>query len=184
MSRTVESSPTGAVTLGGLTARTMVVHSVTYLVVGIVALNLFDYGARFGEGGLSFLRKTDDPLVMAGPLFQPIRGILFGIAFYLLRDSWLGKKNGWLVLWLTLVLIGILSTFGPSLGSVEGMVYTTAPLDLQLLGLSEVLLQALLLASITAYWVAHREKRWLSWTLGVAFGLSLVLPTLGLLFGG
>ena len=63
-------------------AKTIVVHTVTYFIVGVIVFNLFDYPARFAEPGVSSLmRPTDDPLVTAGVLFQPIRGILVGIVF-------------------------------------------------------------------------------------------------------
>ena len=120
---------------------------------------------------------------MAGPLFQPIRGLLFAIAFYPLRTVLFGRKNGWLAMWLVLVMVGILSTFGPSPGSVEGMIYTVFPIRLQFFGMSEVLLQSLLLSVILCHWVNQPEKRWLNWGLGMAFVFVLLLPTLGLLLG-
>ena len=93
------------------------------------------------------------------------------------------RKFGWLVMWTTLVTVGILSTFGPSPGSVEGMVYTVFPIPLQLIGMVEVLAQSLLLSVILCYWVNHPEKRWLTWLLGIAFFLVILLPTMGLLMG-
>ena len=41
----------------------------------------------------------------------------------------------------------------------------------------------LLLAVVLFFWVSHPEKRWLRWTMGIAFGLVLALPALGLLVG-
>jgi hypothetical protein len=86
-------------------------------------------------------------------------------------------------MWLVLVMVGILSAFGPSPGSVEGLIYTVFPIRLQLIGMSEVLSQSLLLSIILCYWVNHTEKRWLNWLLGVAFVLVLSLSTIGLLLG-
>ena len=37
------------------------------------------------------MRRKDDPVLMAGPLFQPIRGVLFGVVFYLLRREYFGR---------------------------------------------------------------------------------------------
>ena len=180
----ISSKAAAVSTFWGIALRTAVVHTITYFVVGLLAFTIFDYSTRFAEAGLSsFLRQTDDPLVMAGPLFQPIRGVLFGLAFYLLRDAWFGKKNGWLTLWIVLVVVGIFSTFGPSPGSLEGLIYTTVPTSFQLLGLIEVLVQSLLLSVVLFYWLNHSEKRWLTWALGVAFMIALALPALGLLVG-
>ena len=123
-------------------------------------------------------------MVLAGPLFQPIRGVLFGVVFYLLRDSCLGMKNGWVTMWIVLVVVGILSTFGAAPGSVERLIYTTIPVSFQLGGgLLEVLVQALLLSFGVFYWVTHPDKRWLTWGFGVVFVIVLALPALGLLVG-
>jgi hypothetical protein len=164
--------------------KTIVTHTVTYFIMGLIASTVLEYGRLYAETSLNLLmRQISDPLVMAGPLFQPIRGALFGVVFFLLRDTLFGRKNGWLVTWITLVVIGILSPFGPSPGSIEGMIYTTLPMELHLTGLPEVLLQALILAALLYYWVNHPEKKWLNWVMGIVFVLMLLLPTLGLLVG-
>ena len=127
------------------------------------------------------MRPTDDLLVTAGPLFQPIRGVLFGLVFYLLRDVLFGKRNGWLIMWAVLVVVGIFSTFGPSPGSVEGLIYTTVPIGGHLFGLIEVLVQSLLLSFVMFYWVNHPDKRWITWVSVVIFVIAMLLPILGLL---
>jgi hypothetical protein len=164
--------------------KTMVTHTVTYFIMGLIASTVLEYGRLYAETSLNLLmRQISDPLVMAGPLFQPIRGALFGVVFFLLRDTLFGRKNGWLVMWITLVVVGILSPFGPSPGSIEGMIYTTLPMELHLTGLPEVLLQALILSALLFYWVNHPQKKWLNWVMGIVFVLMLLLPTLGLLVG-
>ena len=169
-------------TLWGIIARTTVVHTLTYFAVGLIAFSLFNYSARFADPALSSLmRPTDDPLVQAGVLFQPIRGVLFGLVFYLLRDVLFRQKNGWLVTWITLVVIGIYSTFGIAPGSIEGLIYTKISFDGLWGGGIEVLFQSFLLSVLTYYWVNHSEKKWLSWLLVVLFFIALLLPALGLL---
>jgi hypothetical protein len=163
-------------------AKTAVIHTLTYFAVGLVAFNLFDYSARLADPALSSLmRQTDDPLVQAGVLFQPIRGVLFGLVFYLLRDVLFRQKNGWLITWITLVVVGILSTFAPASGSIEGLIYTRSAFMGLWGGLVEVLSQSFLLSVLTYYWVNHPEKRWLNWVLGTLFFIALILPALGLL---
>lgn len=100
---------------------------------------------------------------MAGSLFQPTPGLLFAVVFYLLREVFFGRENGWLILWLVLVVVGIFSTFGPTPSSIEGLVYTNLPLWSHYFGLPEVLLQLLLLSVILFYWVNHPERRRLNW---------------------
>jgi hypothetical protein len=168
-------------TLWGVVARSTVAHTVTYFAVGLAAFSLFDYATSLADPALSSLmRPADDPLVQAGVLFQPIRGILFGLVFYLLREVVFVHKRGWLITWFTLVVIGILSTFGPAPGSIEGLIYTKASFGGLWGGGIEVLTQSGLFAALTCYWVNHPEKRWLNWVLGVLFVLALILPGLGL----
>jgi len=169
-------------TLWGIIAKTAVVHTLTYFAVGLIAFSLFNYSARFADPALSSLmRQTDDPLVQAGVLFQPIRGVLFGLVFYLLRDVLFRQKNGWLITWITLVVIGIISTFGTAPGSIEGLIYTRLAFMGLWGGLVEVLSQSFLLSVLIYYWVNHPEKRWLNWVLGILFLIALILPALGLL---
>lgn len=172
------------VTLPSLGLKTVATHTVTYFVAGVLAYTLGGYAETFSEPPLSYLmRPTSDPLVVAGPLFQPIRGVIFALAFYPLRSVLFGTKRGWLILWWLLIALGMLSTFGPAPGSVEGLVYTIiAPMS-QILGLWEVLLQSFLFSAVLCYWVNHPGKRWLDWTLGVVFFVIVALSVMGLLFG-
>jgi hypothetical protein len=172
----------GEVSFVTLAAKTVTVHTVTYSLVGFLAFTVLDYGRLFAEPPLKVvMRQADDAWVMAGPLLQPVRGLLFAVAFYPLREVLFSRKGGWLVLWLELVILGILSPFGASPGSVEGMIYTTWPVWSQVIGLPEVLLQSLLLSVVLCYWVRHPEQKWLSWTLGILLFLVLLLPAFGLL---
>jgi hypothetical protein len=170
--------------LTSITLKTAIVHTVAYFLMGLIALSLFDYAGRFADPTVAnFMRQTNDPLVASGPLFQIVRGLLFGIAFYPLREIVFARKNGWLVLWLVLVVVGILSPFGAAPSSIEGMIYTILPISFHLIGLPEVVLQALLLAFLSHYWINHPEKKWLNWVFGIAFTLVLLLSTLGVLAG-
>lgn len=163
-----------------LAAKTAVCHTLTYVFMGVLASYFLNYAADFARPD-SGMRHINDPLVMAGPLFQPIRGLVFALVFYPLRGCLFGKKNGWLLMAWILIALGILSTFGPAWGSIEGMIYTTMPIRLQLRGWLEVLPQAVLLSALLCYWVNHPEKKWLTWLLGVIFCLVIAMLVLGLL---
>jgi hypothetical protein len=163
----------------GLVAKTIVVHTLTYFLMGILAFNFLNYAEAFASPTLAcWMRPTDDPMVMAGVLFQPLRGLIFALAFYPLRETLFGRRDGWLITWWLLVALGILSTFGPAPGSVEGMVFTVIPISVR--GYAEVVPQALLLSAGLYYWVKYSDQRWLNWIMGIAFFLALVLPILGL----
>ena len=171
-------------TMLSIVIKTTTTHTITYTLMGLLASTLLDYRAMFTAAGLNCLmRSFDDPLLVAAPLYQPLRGALFGFIFYLLRQSFFGPKRGWLVMWATLVGLGILGTFGPAPGSLEGLFFTVVPVWAQVRGLPEVLLQSLLLSGALHYWVNTPEKRWLNWAAGLGFVLLLALPVIGLLVG-
>jgi hypothetical protein len=167
-----------------LAIMTIVVHTVTYFLVGILALWLLDYAEFFGRPDMvGTMRPTTHPLVMAGPLFQPLRGFVFALAIYPMREIVFARPRGWLVLWGIFVALGIVSTFGPAPGSIEGLIYTVISVPHQLLGLVEVVVQALLLSFGVVYWVNHSEKRWLNRLMFVVFVVVILLPLAGLLAG-
>ena len=165
-----------------LAARTVVVHTLTYIVVGAIAAAVLGYKDLFALPELScFMRPIGDRWVMAGPLFQPLRGMLFASVFFILRERLFLQDRGWLAMWWILVAIGVFSTFGPAPASVEGLVYTRVPWPAQVRGLPEVLVQSLLLSSVLYVWVRNPNRRWLSWVLGAMFVLAMAMVTLGLL---
>jgi hypothetical protein len=168
--------------LSSICIKAILVHTVTYFVIGVISFTVFDYSAKYADPMLgNYMRQTNHPLVAAGTLFQVLRGFLFGLVFYWLREIVFTRKNGWLVLWLTLLIVGVISPFGPSPSSIEGMLYTTVPLNFHLIGLPEVAVQSLLLAFFTHYWVRHPEKKWLGWLFGIAFFVALLMAVMGIL---
>jgi len=162
-----------------LAAKTSVCHTLTYFFIGALAAHFLNYAESMARPD-SGMRHMTDPLVIAGPLFQPLRGLVFALVFYPLRGCLFGKKNGWLLMAWMLIALGILSTFGPVPGSMEGMVYTTVPIRSQLTGWLEIVTQAILLSALLCYWVNHPEKKWLNWLLGILFFIAMCLPILAL----
>jgi hypothetical protein len=175
---------TNRLTPASIILKTIVTHTVTYFLIGVISFLLLDYTARYAAETVNqFMRQTSDPIVMAGPLFQPVRGLIFGIVIYLLRKTIFQRRNGWLILWVTLVAIGIFSTYGAAPGSIEGLIYTTLPFSFHLNGLPETLIQSLVFSVLLIYWVNHPEKTWLTWLMGILFFIVLLLPALGLMAG-
>lgn len=163
-----------------LFAKTAAAHTITYMLMGILASTAMHYREEFAKPEVAcYMRQWSDPWVMAGPLFQPLRGLVFALAFYPIRSALFGRKRGWLVMWWLLVALGILGTFGPAPASLEGFVYTTWPVLGQMRGWLEVVPQALLLSLILCYWV-ERPRKWMNWTLGIIFAVAMALPLLGL----
>jgi hypothetical protein len=174
----------GNLTLSSISLKTMLVHTVTYFVIGLISSTAFNYAARYADPLLgNYMRQVSHPLVAAGPLLQVFRGLLFGLVFYLMRELYFKHKNGWLPVWVILLMVGVISTFGPSPSSIEGMIYTNVPLYFHFIGLPEVAVQSFLLAYLTHYWVTHPEKKWLRWVFGILFALVIIMSTLGILAG-
>ena len=134
-------------------------HTITYIVCGMVAYSLFNYGAYTESLGFRPMEEINFGAVLIG---QIVRGILFGLVIWWIRDSIVGKKLGWLKLWSILVILGIFTTYGPNMGSIEGMIY----LDLSsykdvpisgLLSLLEITMQPLLFSVIVTF---QRKKKY------------------------
>jgi hypothetical protein len=136
-------------------------HMVTYLVAGIFASTLLNYKDFFMKTMLSsFMRPIDSPWVAAGPSLQVIRGLLFALILWPIRNTFLEAKKGWLKLWLLLIGLAILGTAGPSPGSLEGIIYTKLPIQYHLWGLPEVIIQTMLFSLAIVYWYKKPIRVW------------------------
>jgi hypothetical protein len=58
-----------------LALKSIIVHTITYRFMEILAFNFFLLCLNI------YSTKTSDPLVMARPLFQPIRGLIFALLY-------------------------------------------------------------------------------------------------------
>jgi hypothetical protein len=162
--------------------KTTLAHTVTYFLIGLLSFLFLDYSARYADPAVAVaLRQSDHPLVTAGPIFQVLRGFLFGIAFYALRDVIFPKRRGWLTLWLVLLIVGIFSPFSSAPGSIEGVVYSTLPIWFHILSLPELIIQSFLLAFLAYYLVNHPENRWMGNLFGTLFVIIVLLALLGIL---
>ena len=162
-----------------LAAKTAVCHTITYVFMGLLASHFLNYAELFARP-CSGMRLISDPLVMAGPLFQPLRGVLFALVFFPFRERLFGHKHGWLLMGWMLIALGILGTFAAPAGSMEGFIYTTVPVLQQLRGYLEIVPQALLLSALLCYWVNHPGKKWLTWLLSVVFCLMMAMSVMAL----
>ena len=94
----------------------------------------------------------DSSWVLAGPLLQPLRGLIFAVALWPLRDALLSMERGWLAIWGLFVGFAILGTAAAAPGSVEGMIYTTLPLRIHWSGSPEIYGQTLAYAWLLFHW--------------------------------
>jgi hypothetical protein len=163
-----------------LAAKTVVCHTITYLIMGALAYHFLHY-ADFINKPDSGMRPVTNIWVILGAPLQVFRGILFASVFYPFRERLFGKRDGWLLMAWMLIGVGILGTFAAPAGSLEGLIYTTTPFLIQMRGYLEIVTQALLMSTLLCFWVNHPEKKWLSWTLSVGYVIAIGLPLLGIL---
>ena len=136
-------------------------HMVTYFVAGLLAYTLLDYATAFqSEHMACWMRPTTSKWVALGPGLQWIRGFIFALVLYPFRHVFLEGGRGWLKLWGLLLGLGILSTYGPAPGSVEGLLYTTIPPLQQVKGLSEVVGQSLAFSILLVAWYRRPHRAW------------------------
>ncbi len=121
------------------------VHIITYLICGLVFSQLFNYEELFNLGNTKyFMREAYGLSSLIGPIFQIVRGILFGFILLLIKDSFLEKPYGWLKLWAVVAGLGIICTPGAAPASMEGIIYSQLPLEFHLKVAPELLIQTLL----------------------------------------
>lgn len=135
--------------------RVILIHFLTYTVFGLVMSNLLNYEELFQREIIRDFMLPIDSHTLLGVAVQPIRGFLFALALWPLRELFIEKKRGWLIVWSLFLVFGILSTTGAAPSSIEGALYSKLPLWYHLIGLPEISLQTLTFSYILVYW----EKR-------------------------
>lgn len=134
------------------------VHVLTYMICGIMAMFLFNYSSSISELGM---RDTHSLIVGLAPLFQIIRGCLFGLVFWLIKDTWMSRKNGWIIMWLLILILGVFNTPATSPGSIEYFIYyEIAPGTwmIELKGMIEILIQTFLFSILSFHFSKPRIK--------------------------
>lgn len=136
-----------------------IIHIVTYVVCGMLSMMLFDYQSSVEQIGM---RDTNSLIVMLAPLFQIFRGFLFGIVLWIIRDVFLSKKNGWLMIWIIILILGVFNTPATAPCSIEYFIYcepVSGTLKITFGGLIEILIQTCLFSIASFYAIKHGEKR-------------------------
>lgn len=126
-----------------------IIHIITYVACGIIFMTLFDYQSTLSQAGM---RDTNSLIVGLAPAFQILRGVLFGIVLWLLRNSFMHSKYGWLIIWMMIVIVGIFNTPSTAPGSIEYFIYyepVGEPWNLEIGGMIEILTQTFLFSVIS-----------------------------------
>lgn len=135
-----------------------IIHLITYVACGILFMQIFDYQSTLGAAGM---RDTNSLIVGLAPLFQIFRGLLFGIVLWIIRDSFINNKYGWLIIWFIIIIVGIFNTPATSPGSIEYFIYyepSNEPWNLEVGGMLEVLTQTFIFSALSFVAVKPRIK--------------------------
>ena len=159
-----------------------VIHTLTYIVFGILFSNMFDYSSVYSNDIITnFMRGFESPLTVIGPFLQPIRAIFIAIALFPLRKL-IATKFGWFMLWLIFVCIGIIAAPSSAPSSIEGLIYTQLPLEFHLVNLPELLIQTFSFSIIL--WVVemlpHTEKEFSSRVFLLKLLFAIIYTMIGI----
>lgn len=111
---------------------------------------------------------------------QVFCGLVFSDALWFVKDCFLYQHLGWLKLWGLLVGLSILSSTGPSPGSIEGLIYKKTPVLDQLKAYIEMLPQTLLFSLSVFFWYQKSKKIWNVSSI-ILVSILVLLVILGLL---
>lgn len=162
------------------TWRVTALHTVTYFVAGLFFSQLFNYSSLFDTEILSvYMKPVSSAWVAAGPALNILRGILFGVILWGLKDAFLNVKYGWLKLWSVFLGFAVVGTAAAAQGSLEGIIYSELPLMTHLKGLPEVLTQTLLFSVLLQQWYRKPAKAW-NIVMGVLMGLIVLMSLAGM----
>ena len=154
---------------------------ISYFLAGLFAYYFLNYKELFESEPFShFMKPVDSKAVAAGPALQAVRGVVFSIALWPFRKAFLEVDYGWFKLWVLIVGLSILSTVGAAPGSIEGFIYTTIPVEKQVMGYLEVLPQTLAFSLMVFYWYRSPRKAW-NWLSVIIVVLIILMSILALI---
>ncbi len=145
--------------LWGYVGRFSLVHVVTYIVAGVIFMNLQNYTEVFSlSEGFANFRSLDSPIVKAAPLLQFLRGGFFALLLYPFYSVIVNKKWGWLYLFGILFGFTNIGSVAATTGSIEGIIYTKTTLAEHLVGLPEVTIQMLVFSWLFVKWEKKKNR--------------------------
>ena len=146
--------------LRGYLIRFTFVHTIIYILTGLLFQNYLNYDPQFTSSVLyNNFRDVNSLIIRLAPVFQLIRGMIIGLIIYPVYGSIIQSKYSWLKLFSLLWGLTLIGAVAATPGSIEGFIYTKIPLIEHLVSLPEVTLQAFLFSIIFIYWDKKQLKR-------------------------
>jgi hypothetical protein len=139
--------------LKGYLFRFAVVHTLIYIITGLIFQNYLNYDPQFTSSVLyNNFREIDSFIIRFAPIFQLMRGIFIGLIIYPVYGGIVKSQYSWLKLFALLWGLTLIGAVAATPGSIEGFIYTKIPVIEHLVGLPEVTLQAFLFSIIFIKW--------------------------------
>ena len=155
----IQRAPGASSRFVGWTGRSIVLHVVTYMVIGAVSYWLVAKRYWTGPEALPWLRDPEGAFVQRWFLpAQIVRGAIYGIALFPLRNALLDmRRSGGAVIATLLLLIGSIAGIS---GDIETWVYsTTFHLGLFMAHLPEVVVQTLTYGYLLLAWERRVDRK-------------------------
>lgn len=135
------------------TLRFIVVHTLTYVVFGILFMLASGYFEYFKSDPIfNVVMKPSDSLSVGfAPIAQILRGALLALAIYPFREVIVRQKFGWLKLFFLLFILTSIGAVITGPGSIEGFLYTRFSFN-PIIGYPEISLQMLAFSWLFCRW--------------------------------
>lgn len=144
----------------GYLKRFTLTHVLTYLACGLIFMNLMSYSQEFvNNESFAHFRPLDSWVVRAAVIFQFLRGALFAVILYPFRKTISEQRWGWLILFGVIYGLTGLGAVNASSGSIEGLIYTEISIKEHLIGMPEVITQALAFSILFWLWERRAARR-------------------------
>ena len=136
------------------------VHCLTYFICGVIFSNLMRYRWWWQQPVVcDYFRPFGGTSNVLGPFLQIFRGILFAFVLLPFRDFFKERKNGWLLMWLLFLGIGIIGPMSAAPSSIEGIVYSKLPLAFHFIGWPEIMSQTLFFCILVWRYLNKKEEK-------------------------
>ena len=146
--------------LKGYLFRFTIVHTIIYIITGLLFQNYLNYDPQFTSSVLyNNFRDVNSLIIRFAPIFQIIRGVFIGLIIYPVYGSIIDSKYSWLKLFILLWGLTLIGAVAATPGSIEGFIYTKIPFIEHLISLPEVTLQTFLFSILFIYWDKKVIKR-------------------------
>jgi len=159
--------------------RVVAAHVIAYFIAGILASQVLYCQDWFLNGVLSsVMRPANAPIVVLGICLQVIRGLIMALVLLPMRRVFIEGKYGFLIFWLLIVGLSVISTFAAAQSSMDGFIYMKISLMEHIIGYPVAILWISLFTGIL--WVLYKyEKKAINIIAIVLFVLIVLMSTAG-----